>query len=138
MLPEKLSTDLTSLNYASDRQAMIVELIVGEEGALLRSDVYGALVRNQAKLAYNSVAAWLEGGGAIPPEIPAVPGLEDNLRLQDSVAQRLKALRHEHGALTLETVEARLVFDADELKDLQAEKKNRAKDIIEDLRQALR
>jgi exoribonuclease-2 len=120
MLPEKLSTDLTSLNYASDRYAMIVELIVGEEGALLRSDVYGALVRNQAKLAYNSVAAWLEGAGAI-------------LRLQDSVAQRLKALRHEHGALTLETVEARLVFDADELKDLQAEKKNRAKDIIEDL-----
>jgi VacB/RNase II family 3'-5' exoribonuclease len=133
MLPEKLSTDLTSLNYASDRYAMIVELIVGEEGTLLRSDVYGALVRNRAKLAYNSVAAWLEGAGAIPPEIPGVPGLEENLRTQDRVAQRLKKLRHEHGALTLETVEARLVFDADELKDLQAEKKNRAKDIIEDL-----
>jgi VacB/RNase II family 3'-5' exoribonuclease len=133
MLPEKLSTDLTSLNYASDRHALIVELVVGEEGALLRSDVYGALVRNHAKLAYNSVAAWLEDAGAIPPEIPAVPGLEENLRLQDRVAQRLKTLRHEHGALTLETVEARLVFDADELKDLQAEQKNRAKDIIEDL-----
>ncbi|MGE5808081.1 MAG: RNB domain-containing ribonuclease [Nitrospirota bacterium] len=132
MLPEKLSTDLTSLNYAADRHAVIVELVVGEEGALLRSDVYGALVRNHAKLAYNSVAAWLEGSAAIPPEIPAVPGLEENLRLQDRVAQRLKTLRHEHGALTLETVEARLVFDADELKDLQAERKNRAKDIIED------
>jgi len=132
MLPEKLSTDLTSLNYASDRFAVIVELVVGEEGALLRSDVYEALVRNRAKLAYNSVAAWLEGAGAIPPEIPAVPGLEENLRLQDRVAQLLKTLRHEHGALTLETVEARLVFDADELKDLQAERKNRAKDIIED------
>jgi exoribonuclease-2 len=133
MLPEKLSTDLTSLNYASDRHAVIVELVVGKEGALLRSDVYGALVRNHAKLAYNSVAAWLEGAGAIPPEIPAVPGLLENLRLQDGVAQRLKTLRHEQGALSLETVEARLVFDADELKDLQAERKNRAKDIIEDL-----
>src|SRR5512144_2900927 len=132
MLPEKLSTDLTSLNYAADRHAVIVELVVGEEGTLLRSDVYGALVRNHAKLAYNSVAAWLEGSAAIPPGIPAVPGLEENLRLQDRVAQRLKTLRHEHGALTLETVEARLVFDADELKDLQAERKNRAKDIIED------
>jgi VacB/RNase II family 3'-5' exoribonuclease len=132
MLPEKLSTDLTSLNYDSDRHAMIVELIVAEDGALLGSDVYGALVRNRAKLAYNSVAAWLEGAGTIPPEIPAVPGLEENLRLQDRVAQELKKLRHEHGALTLETVEARLVFDADELKDLQAERKNRAKDIIED------
>ena len=133
MLPEKLSTDMTSLNYASDRHAMIVELVVGEEGALLRSDVYEALVRNRAKLAYNSVAAWLEGAGTIPPEISAVPGLEENLRLQDRVAQLLKTLRHEHGALTLETVEARLMFDDGQLKDLQAERKNRAKDIIEDL-----
>jgi exoribonuclease-2 len=133
MLPEKLSTDLTSLNYASERHAVIVELVVGKEGALLRSDVYEALVRNHAKLAYNSVAAWLEGIGAIPSEISAIPGLDENLRIQDRVAQRLKTLRHEHGALTLETVEARLVFDADELKDLQAERKNRAKDIIEDL-----
>jgi len=132
MLPEKLSTDLTSLNYASDRHAVVIELVVAEDGALLRSDVYGALVRNQAKLAYNSVAAWLEGGGPIPAGIPAVSGLEENLRLQDSVAQRLKTLRHEHGALSLETVEARVVFDADELKDLQAEGKNRAKDIIAD------
>ncbi len=133
MLPEKLSTDLTSLNYASERHALIVELVVGEEGALLRSDVYEALVRNHAKLAYNSVAAWLEGIGAIPSEINAIPGLDENLRLQDRAAQLLKTLRHEHGALTLETVEARLVFDDGVLKDLQAERKNRAKDIIEDL-----
>ncbi len=132
MLPERLSTDLTSLNYESERQALVVELVVREDGSLLRSDVYEALVLNRAKLAYNSVAAWLEGAGAVPPEIPAVPGLDDNLRLQDRAAQRMKGLRHEHGALTLETVEARLVFDADELKDLEAEKKNRAKDIIED------
>ena len=133
MLPEKLSTDLTSLNYASERHALIVELVVGEDGALLRSDVYEALVRNRAKLAYNSVAAWLEGAGPIPPEIAAVPGLDENLRLQDRVAQRLKTLRHEHGALTLETVEARLVFDDGLLKDLQAAGKNRATEIIEDL-----
>lgn len=133
MLPEKLSTDLTSLNYASERHALIVDMIVREDGSLLRSDVYEALVQNRAKLAYNSVAAWLEGIAAIPPEITAVPGLDENLRLQDRMAHRLKALRHEHGALTLETVEARLVFDDGVLKDLQAERKNRAKDIIEDL-----
>ncbi|HYA86950.1 MAG TPA: ribonuclease catalytic domain-containing protein, partial [Nitrospirota bacterium] len=132
MLPEKLSTDLTSLNFESERLALIVELIVGAEGALLRFDVYEALVRNHAKLAYNNVASWLEGIGAIPPGIRAIPGLDDNLRIQDRVAQRMKRLRHEHGALTLETVETRLVFDVDELTDLQAERKNRAKDIIED------
>jgi exoribonuclease-2 len=48
------------------------------------------------------------------------------------VAQKLKTLRHEHGALDLETIEARPVFDGDELKDLEADKANRAKDIIED------
>jgi len=133
MLPEKLSTDLTSLNYASERNALVVEMVVSEEGALLRSDVYEALVRNHAKLAYNSVVGWLEGDALIPAEIRAVPGLDENIRIQDRVAQRLKMLRHEHGALTLETVEARLVFDADEIKDLQVERKNRAKDIIEDL-----
>ena len=62
----------------------------------------------------------------------AVDGLDENLRLQDRVAQKLKALRHVHGALNLETIEARPVFDGDELKDFEAERKNRAKEIIED------
>jgi exoribonuclease-2 len=44
----------------------------------------------------------------------------------------MKAFRHVHGALNLETIEARPVFDADELRGLEVETKNRAKDIIED------
>lgn len=132
MLPEKLSTDLTSLNYASDRLAIVVEMVLAGDGSLQRSDLYGATVRNRAKLAYNSVAAWLEGHGPMPQAIGTVKGLDENLRLQDRVAQKLKALRHLHGALDLETIEARPVFDGDELKDLEAERTNRAKQIIED------
>jgi len=132
MLPEKLSTDLTSLNHESDRLAVVIEMVVGGDGTLQSSDLYGATVRNCAKLAYNSVAGWLEGNGPMPQAIGAVGGLDENLRLQDRVAQQLKALRHEHGALALETIEARPVFDGDELKDLEADTKNRAKDIIED------
>jgi len=132
MLPAKLSTDLTSLNYELERFAVVVEMIVAKDGSLQKSDVYVALVRNQAKLAYNSVAAWLDNAGPMPSEIGSVPGLAETLRLQDRVAQQMKTLRHEHGALTLETIEARLVFDDGELKDFEAEKKNRAKDIIED------
>jgi VacB/RNase II family 3'-5' exoribonuclease len=132
MLPEKLSTDLTSLNYASDRLAIIIEMVLAGDGSLQSSDLYGAIVRNRAKLAYNSVAAWLEGNGPMPQEIGTVKGLDENLRLQDNVAQKLKALRHLHGALDLETIEARPVFDGDELKDLEADNRNRAKDIIED------
>ena len=132
MLPEKLSTDLTSLNYASDRLAIVMEMVFAGDGTLQSSDIYQATVRNWAKLAYNSVAGWLEGSGPMPQEIGAVSGLDENLRLQDRVAQKLRALRHQHGALDLETIEARPVFDGDELKDLAADKRNRAKDIIED------
>jgi exoribonuclease-2 len=132
MLPEKLSTDLTSLNHETDRLAVVVEMVLAGDGSLQSSDLYGASVRNRAKLAYNSVAGWLEGNGPTPPGIGAVGGLDENLRLQDRLAQKLKALRHQHGALDLETIEARPVFVGDELKDLEADTKNRAKDIIED------
>ncbi|MCX6145076.1 MAG: RNB domain-containing ribonuclease [Ignavibacteriales bacterium] len=132
MLPEKLSTDLTSLNLEADRLALIVEMVVSGDGSLRSSDIYRATVRNHAKLAYNSVAGWLEGSGPMPQEIGIVKGLEENLRLQDSVAQKLKSLRHQHGALDLETIEANPVFDGDEIKDLKAERRNEAKDIIED------
>ena len=61
MLPEKLSTDLTSLNFDEERLAVVVEMVIGADGSLQGSDIYRARVRNHAKLAYNSVAAWLEG-----------------------------------------------------------------------------
>jgi len=130
MLPEKLSTNLTSLNGGEDRLSVVIELIVGSSGTLRRSDVYGALVRNQAKLAYNSVAAWLEGSGPLPEAAAAVPGLDDLLRLQDRAADLLDAVRHEAGALEFETAEVRHVFDGDALTDLRAERPNRAKSLI--------
>lgn len=132
MLPEKLSTDLTSLNFNEDRLSIVVEMVIGSDGYLKDSDIYRARVRNHAKLTYNSVAAWLEGSGIMPEAIAAVNGLDENLRMQDRVAQSLKNFRHVHGALSFETVEARPVFDGDEIRDLEVEKKNRAKDIIED------
>ena len=132
MLPEKLSTDLTSLNNESDRFAIIIEIVLTLDGSLKNSDLYEAIVRNHAKLAYNSVAAWLEDKGPIPKEISDVKGLSENIRLQDGIAQKLKALRHQHGALDLETIETRPVFSGEELKDLEADEGNRAKDIIED------
>ena len=132
MLPEKLSTDLTSLNFNEDRLAMVVEMAVGADGSLQESSVYRALVRNRAKLAYNSVAAWLEKNGAAPEALDAVPGLAENLRLQDRVAQSLKNFRQIHGALSLETIEAKAVFDGDQIRALEIEEKNRAKEIIEE------
>ena len=132
MLPEKLSTDLTSLRYNADRYAFVIEMVVGDDGAVEQSDVYTAIVKNYAKLAYNSLGFWLEGTGPIPSEINNVEGLAENIKLQDRSAQKMKELRYKHGALNLETIEARPVFDGDTLSEMRVEQKNRAKDLIED------
>jgi VacB/RNase II family 3'-5' exoribonuclease len=132
MLPEKLSTSLTSLSQAQERLALVMEMTFDASGAMTQSDIYRAHVRNQAKLAYNSVAAWLDGKGPMPAPIAAVPGMEQQIRIQDQVAQKLKRIRREHGALTLETVEAHAIFDRGVLSDLRADERNRAKDLIED------
>lgn len=132
MLPEKLSTDLTSLNFNEERLAIVIEMVIGVDGSIEGSDVYRAHVRNHAKLAYNSVAAWLDGNGAEPQAIALAGGLDENLRLQDRAAKRMKNFRHVHGALSLETIEARPIFEGDSIRDLRAEERNRAKDIIED------
>jgi VacB/RNase II family 3'-5' exoribonuclease len=132
MLPEQLSTNLTSLNEHEDRQAVVIEYAVAGDGSVGASDVYQALVRNQAKLAYPGVGAWLEGAGPIPPGISTVAGLEANLRQQDRAAQALKKRRHAMGALTLTTVEPRPVFEDDTLRDLAELPHNRASELIED------
>jgi ribonuclease R len=132
MLPERISTDVTSLNFDEERLAIVVEMVIGVDGAPQDSSIYRAWVRNHAKLAYNNLAAWLEGDGVIPEAVAAVNGLEENLRLQDEVTRRMKNLRHLHGALSLETIEAKPVFDGDQIRALEIEEKNRAKEIIED------
>jgi VacB/RNase II family 3'-5' exoribonuclease len=133
MLPERLSTDLTSLNYQEDRPAIVIEMIISDEGEIKSSDIYHATVRNHAKLVYNSVAAWLEGKGLAPAEAVAVdPSLAENLRVQDRVAQKLRSQRHQRGALDLQTLESRPVFTGNEIQDLRVEETNRAKQIIED------
>ncbi len=132
MLPERFSTDLTSLGQDEDRAAIVIDLTVAAGGSVQASDVYRAMVRNRAKLAYASVGAWLDAAGPEPAPLAAVPGLADNLRLQDAAAQALKQSRHERGALTLDTVEGRPVFAGDEIRDLAAVHRSRASELIED------
>jgi exoribonuclease-2 len=131
MLPERLSTDLTSLNEGQERLAIIIEMRVADDGQVTGGELSRAVVVNRAKLAYNSVAAWLEGAAA-PAKLAAVAGLGDNLRLQDRVAQALRARRHQQGALELETLEPRAIFDGDAVSDLALDRQNRAKQLIED------
>ncbi len=132
MLPEMLSTDLTSLNEGEDRLALVVDMLVDGDGQVTHGQLTRAIVLNRAKLAYTAVAAWLEGKSDPPPQVASVPGLAENLRLQDRVAQALRLRRHQRGALELETLEPRAVFRGDVVSELRLEQQNRAKQLIED------
>lgn len=132
MLPEKLSTDITSLNFGCDRLAIVVEIEIAGDGSVLNSAFYRAIVRNKARLSYNSVAAWLDKKKSIPPEIASVKGMKESLQLQDVTAQKMRYLRHMQGALNLETIEAKPVFSGEMLVDLIPDPPNRAKEMIED------
>ena len=131
MLPEKLSTGFTSLNEGEDRLAVVVTMTVEKDGSLGECTLQRAAVRNHAKLAYDSVSVGLEGG-EFPEKAVRVDGVVAQLRLQDAAAQLLRGRREEEGALDLETIEPRAVFENDAIVDLALQPKNRARELIED------
>ena len=131
MLPERLSTDLSSLAEDQERLSLVVDMSVTAAGAVDASVVYRAVVVNRAKLAYDAVAAWLEGRGPPPARAASVSGMDQQLRIQDGVAQALKRVRREQGALGLTTLEARAIYHGSALTDLRPDEDNRAKELIE-------
>jgi VacB/RNase II family 3'-5' exoribonuclease len=133
MLPERLSTDLTSLNPDEDRVAIVISFIVDARGTVAAGGVGRGLVRNRAKLAYESVAAWLDGQGPMPPEMANADGIDEQVRMQDGIAQRLRTRRHEAGALDFESNEARAVLADGRVAGLTRVSRNRARALIEDL-----
>jgi VacB/RNase II family 3'-5' exoribonuclease len=133
MLPLDLSADLTSLLEGEDRLAMVVELIVAEDGSIRSCDFYRARVRNHAQLTYRGAGEWLEDRAGPPPQIARAPELQDQLRLQDQAAQKLRQLRHERGALDVSRVEAQAVFENGRPAKIAAVARNRASELIEDL-----
>ncbi len=132
MLPEALSTGLTSLNQDADRAAIVTEFTVASDGTVSGATVYRAMVRNKAQLAYNGVGAWLSGTAAAPDKVAANSGLQEELRRQDTVAQKLRAIRYAHGALDLQTIEANPVMKNGEVSHLEVVTQNRARELIED------
>lgn len=133
MLPETLSTDLTSLREGQERLSVVVEMDVDTEGVVQASRLYRAAVVNQAQLDYDRVSAWLDGTGPAPRHATTLPALEPQVRLHDALAQRLRECRERRGALQVKTVSPRPVFEGGQLVDLRGDEKNRAKDLIADL-----
>lgn len=131
MLPAKLSTDLTSLNEGVDRCAIVVEMEIDAQGQWGLNDVYPALVHNHAKLAYRSLGAWLEEKGPLPPAAAKIAGMQEQLKLQDAIAQRIKAYRFRLGALSFDTFNVQPIVSEGFSVGLEEVVPNRADALIE-------
>ncbi|MDB4878291.1 MAG: ribonuclease [Gemmatimonadetes bacterium] len=131
MLPEKLSTNFTSLNENEDRLAIAIETVVDRQGNVTAYDVYRAMVRNKAQLAYDAVGDWL-GGGDAPTKVAGNATLIEQLKLQRDASQRLKAERIRNGALEFDTIEATPIAKNGKIVDLKVLHRNQARDLIED------
>ena len=132
MLPRQISENRTSLLEGADRLVVIVEIELAKDGSVRSREVYRALARNQTKLAYDTIGAWLEGRGPVPSVVAAMPGLEEQLWLQDRAASLLKKLRQQAGALEFDTIEASAVGQNGKVQSITLTRKNRARDLIED------
>lgn len=132
MLPEALSTDRTSLNADADRATLVIDFVVADDGTVAEGDVYLARTVNHARLAYESLAAWLDERGPAPDALARIPDMDAQLRLQDATARRLRTQRVARGALQLETIEARPVVQGGTVTGLTVTPKSRARDLIED------
>ncbi len=133
MLPTRLSTDLTSLNLGQERLALVTEMVFNADASLAGATVYRARVRNRAKLAYDALSAWLDGTSALPPAAAAIPGMEAQLRTQDALAQQLRLRRRAQGSLEFETFQPRVVFDGEQVVDINLQPHNRARQLIEEV-----
>src|SRR5215475_3378765 len=133
MLPRPLSEDLTSLLPDVDRLAVVIGYRVLRDGSVADGTVRKARVHNKAKLSYPEVGPWLNGDAPVPPRVAAVPGLEQQLRLQDAATRALRAARERAGALVLRTLEPRPVMSDGRVLDLETIPDSRSRELIEDL-----
>ncbi|MBV8818328.1 MAG: RNB domain-containing ribonuclease, partial [Acidobacteriaceae bacterium] len=132
MLPEELSTDLTSLEEAQDRAAIVIEMVVAPDGSIVSSGVRQALVRNKAQLAYGDVGSWLEGQAGPPAKVAASADLQSQLQLQNEAARAMRQRRVSLGALRFDRIEPQAVITNGHVTDIAASPKNKANDLIED------
>src|SRR5664280_2660428 len=132
MLPEELSTGASSLLENQDRLAVVTEFVVDANGNVNSETVYRALVRNKAQLMYNAVGSWLDGTMAAPPKVASSTELQEQLKLQNEVAQALKRQRVLHGALNIDTNEVLPVVLNQQVVDIAKQVRNHATDLIED------
>lgn len=131
MLPNKLSTNLTSLNPNVKRESIVVEMEVLKDGQCLTRGIYPALVVNHAKLAYPSVTAKLEGTGALPSPFNDNEKVIEQIQKHHLLSKKLILTREKEGTLNFADMEVKAVMKGGIPVDLIPKKRGAADLIIE-------
>jgi len=132
MLPEKLSTNLTSLNPDEDRLAIVVEMVIDKDGYLTAPQIYRAKVRNKAKLAYDAISDWIDGKIPPPEALSKVKGMAEQIEIQDKTAQIIRKRRHAQGSLEFEIFEPKAIFNGEQVVGIVQQVQNRGRQLIEE------
>ena len=131
MLPEVLSNGLCSLNPRVDRLCVVCEMRVGRDGKVSRARFFEAVMRSQARLTYEEVAAMIFDGDAKLRRKHArlLPHLED---LHD-VFRALLGHRRERGAIDFDIPEAYVELGEDRrIESISTYQRNDAHRMIEE------
>ncbi len=131
MLPVELSTDMTSLNEGVDRLAIVADMTVKENGDVPESTFYRALVRNQAKCAYEDIGDWLDQGGEMPESVAENSRTERADRTPETSGIASACISSVERALEFESIESSAVVEDGEIKGLRSVEPNGARKLIE-------
>ncbi len=131
MLPEVLSNGLCSLNPSVDRLCLVCEMRVDRRGVVSRARFFEGVMRSQARLTYEEVAAMLFEGDAKlrRKHAPLLPHLEE----LDGVFRALLAQRRGRGAIDFELPEAYVELGEDRrIESISSYERNDAHRMIEE------
>ncbi len=103
MLPEALSNELCSLKPNVDRLTKCVEFLISDEGRVLKTEFYPAVIHSQRRFTYREALAVLQS----PPADPIAQMLHDT----NDLAQRIRRHRFKDGSLELDFPEMKIRLD---------------------------
>lgn len=131
MLPEVLSNGLCSINPDEDRLSMVCEMVINEQGQVIRSRFFDAVMRSHARLTYDKVSAMLEHNHTKfrKKYKPVLPHLEEMYALYKA----MRGQREMRGAMDFDTQETQIVFAEDrKIEKIIPVQRNDAHKLIEE------
>ncbi|WP_414655829.1 ribonuclease R [Frateuria sp.] len=131
MLPETLSNGICSLNPKVERLCMVCDMVVDDDGEVVKSRFYDAVMRSHARLTYDIV--WQAVGLLDPEARDQVADVLPQLEHLHTLYKAMAAQRKRRGAIDFETPEVKFRLDQrGEVEAMGATERNDAHKLIEE------